>query len=137
MSSSFQDESILTEYEDVFKNVFALYGTLQNESRPRSVKRATLNQAGEVSAEAIDFCADVEIKCKRILNPIQNRLVLRYAKEDKYDNVPKSLQQALGALFLNSDLNYDGTYRVLYFKAKNNHLNDRDEPQAFPEETTE
>lgn len=136
MSSSFQDKTIAAEYEDVFNNVFALYATLQNESRPRSIRRAVLNQAGEVTAEGIDFCADVEVKAKRVLNPTQYRLVLRYAREDQYDSVPKVLQQALGAVFLENDLNFDGAYRVLYYRAKNNKLHDRveTEVQQFPEE---
>jgi hypothetical protein len=137
MSSSFQDKTILTEYEDVFQNVMALYAALQNEPRPRSIRRATLNQAGEVAAESTDFIADVEIKTKRILNPTQYRLVLRFAREDKYNSVPKILQQALGAVFLNSSLNYDGDYRVLYYRAKNNQLQDRSEPVHFVEETNE
>ena len=29
-----------------------------------------------------------------------------------------------------------GDYRVLYFRAKNNHLQDYDQPQQFPEEDT-
>jgi hypothetical protein len=132
MSSSFQDKTIETEYEDVFANVMALYNVLKSENRPQSLRRAELKQ-GSVTAEPIDFIADVEIKSKRILNPTQYRLVLKYAVEDRYESVPKVLQQALGKLFLNSGMNYDGDYRVLYFRAKNNQLNDRDEPTHFPE----
>jgi hypothetical protein len=133
MSSSFQDKTIETEYEDVFSNVFALYNVLKSENRPQSLRRAELKQ-GAVTAEPIDFLADVEIKARRILNPIQYRLVLKYAVEDRYESVPKVLQHALGQLFLNSGMNYDGDYRVLYFRAKNNQLVDRDEPTHFPEE---
>jgi hypothetical protein len=132
MSSSFQDKTIETEYEDVFANVMALYNVLKSENRPQSLRRAELKQ-GSVIAEPIDFIADVEIKSKRILNPTQYRLVLKYAVEDRYESVPKVLQQALGKLFLNSGMNYDGDYRVLYFRAKNNQLNDREEPTHFPE----
>jgi len=32
-------------------------------------------------------------------------------------------------------MNYDGDYRVLYYRAKNNQLMDRPEPQHFPEES--
>jgi hypothetical protein len=132
MASSFQEKVILTEYEDVAKNVFALYAALKNESRPRALRRAELKQ-GEVTAEAVDFLADVELKCKRILNPTQYRLTLRYAAEDRYDAIPKVLQQELGKLFMESNLNYDGDYRVLYFRAKNNRLLDYDQPPQFPE----
>ena len=134
MASSFQDKNILTEYEDVFQNVMALYSALKKESRPRSLRRAELKQ-GEVTAEAIDFLADVEIKVKR-LHPMMYPTILFCAVEDQYEDIPKYLQQSLGSLFMNSGLNYDGDYRVLYFRAKNNHLQDYDQPQQFPEEDT-
>ena len=137
MSSTFDEKNELQSYEDCFQNASALYAALQNEARPRAIRRAVLNQAGEVTAEAIDFCADYELKAKRILNPTQYRLVLRFAREDKYDSVPKTIQQELGSLFLKSDMNYDGAYRILFFKAKNSRLQDRDEPQHFPEEVME
>lgn len=137
--SSFDQKNELQEYEDIYMNVMALYSTLQNQPRPRAIQRAEVNSSGEVKAEGIDFCADVEMKAKRTLNPIQYRLVLRYALEDRYTSVPKKLQQALGAVFMNSNLNFDGDYKVLYFRAKNNQLQDRIEMniQQFPEEEVE
>jgi hypothetical protein len=131
MSSSFDTKTEL-EYEDIFSNVFALYCALKSSGTPRSIRRAELKQ-GEVTAEAIDFIADVEIKCKRILNPTQYRLTLKYAEEDRYDSVPKILKQALGELFEKNDLNYDGAYRVLYYRAKNNKLADHEQELQFPE----
>jgi hypothetical protein len=133
MSSSFQDKNTLLEAEDVFSNVMALYTVLKSQGRPQSIRRAELKQ-GVVTAESIDFTADVEIKAKRILTPTQYRLFLRFAAEGKYESVPKMLRQSLGLLFLRSNLNYDGDYRVLYYRAKNNQLQDRDEPTHFPEE---
>jgi|ERR1035437_576091 hypothetical protein len=133
MSSSFQEKNTLLEAEDVFSNVLALYTVLKAEGRPQSIRRAELKQ-GEVTAEAIDFTADVEIKAKRILTPTQYRLFMKFAAAEKYESVPRVLKQSLGLLFLRSNLNYDGDYRVLYYRAKNNQLQDRDEPVHFVEE---
>ena len=123
----------LMEYEDVYSNVLALYTVLKSEGRPQSIRRAELKQ-GEVTAEAIDFTADVEIKAKRLLTPTQYRLFMKFVAEEKYESVPKALKQSLGLLFLRSNMNYDGAYRVLYWRAKNNQLHDREEPAHFPEE---
>ncbi len=128
-------QSELLEYEDVYTNVMALYSVLKNGTRPLCIRRAELRQ-GEVRPEPIDFLADVEIKAKRILNPTQYRLLMKFVADEKCESVPKILKQSLGLLFLRSDLNYDGAYRLLYFQAKNNQLNDRDEPQHFPEEVS-
>ncbi len=126
-------EAELLEYEEVYSNVLALYCVLKKEGRPLSIRRAELRQ-GEVTAEAIDFIADVEVKAKRILTIAQYQRFMRLAAQDRYNEVPPKYKQALGVLFLRSAMNYDGDYRVLYFRAKNNQLNDRDEPQHFVEE---
>ena len=131
--SNLKWEHELLGYEDVFSNVMALYSVLKNGSRPQSIRRAELKQ-GEVIAEPIDFISDVEIKTKRLLNSTQYRLLMKFVADDKYDSVPKTIKQQLGLLFLRSDMNYDGAYRVLYFRAKNNQLQDRDEPMHFVEE---
>ena len=131
--SNLKWEHELLGYEDVFSNVMALYSVLKNGSRPQSIRRAELKQ-GEVIAEPIDFISDVEIKTKRLLNSTQYRLLMKFVADDKYDSVPKTIKQQLGLLFLRSDMNYDGAYRILYFRAKNNQLQDRDEPMHFVEE---
>jgi hypothetical protein len=123
----------LMSYEDVFSNVMALYVALKSENRPYSIRRAEMKQ-GEVTAEPIDFIADVEIKAKRILTPDQYRRFMRLAENDRYNEVPPKYKQTLGVLFQRSNMNYDGDYRVLYFRAKNNQLQDRDEPVHFIEE---
>lgn len=123
----------LLGYEDVFSNVMALYCALKNESRPQSIRRAELKQ-GEVTAEPIDFIADVEVKAKRVLTADQFRRLMSLAEKDRYHEVPPKYKQQLGLLFLRSKMNYDGDYRVLYFRAKNNKLMDREEPMHFPEE---
>ena len=123
-------------FMDTFLNVMTLYGVLKVQPT-QSVHRAELRQ-GEVTAEAVDFLADVEIKAKRVLTPTQYRLLMKFVEEEKLESVPKIVQQQLGLLFLRSNLNYDGDYRVLYYKAKNNRLQDREEPMHFPEgEVTE
>src|ERR1035437_962906 len=119
-------------FKDAFLNVSALYNVLKGTPQ-QSIRRAELKQ-GEVTAEAIDFTADVEIKAKRILTPTQYRLFMKFAAAEKYESVPRVLKQSLGLLFLRSNLNYDGDYRVLYYRAKNNQLQDRDEPVHFVEE---
>ena len=126
----------LLEYEEVFNNVLALYHTLKGENRPQSIRRAEMKQ-GEVTAEPIDFLADVEIKARRLLSPMYYQFFLQIGSVGDYHKMPRELKQTLGLTFLRNDLNYDGAYRVLYFRAKNNQLNDRDEPQHFPEEATE
>ena len=130
--SSFQEKSPL-EYEDIFTNVSALYYILKSGGTPRVLRRAEMKQ-GQVASEPVDFLADYEVKSKRILNPTQYRLLLKYAGEGNYEGVPKTLKQLLGRTFLQNDLNFDGAYRSLYWQAKNNRLQDRDEPQHFPEE---
>jgi hypothetical protein len=131
--SSFQEKNELLEFEDTYSNVMALYTVLKSEGRPPAIRRAELKQ-GEVTAEAIDFICDVEAKAKRLLSPTQYRLFMKFAAEEKYNSVPSTLRQSLGLLFLRSNLNYDGDYRVLYYRAKNNQLHDREEPMHFPEE---
>ena len=123
----------LLSYEEVFYNVMALYYILKGESRPQSIRRAELKQ-GEVIAEPIDFIADVELKVKRVLNSDQYRRFMSLVEKERYREVPAKYRQQLGLLFLRSNLNFDGDYRVLYFRAKNNQLKDREEPMQFPEE---
>ena len=122
-------------YRDTFLNVMALYSVLKGTPQ-QGVRRAELNQAGEVKPEMVDFMMDVEIKSRRILTPFRYRQLLALALEDKYDQMPIDLQNDLGQLFLRSNLNYDGDYRVLYFQAKNEHLSNAVEREylSFPEE---
>jgi hypothetical protein len=93
-----------------------------------------LNQSGEVTAESIDFVSDVEIKAKRTLTPVYYKVFLQLSAENAYELFPVDMQCALGQAFLKSRMNFDGDYRVLYYRAKNNQLQDRPEPQPFPEE---
>jgi hypothetical protein len=136
VASSFDEKKEAQAFEDIFSNVFALYYALKSESRPQSIRRAELKQ-GEVTAEAIDFIADVELKSKRVVAPQQYRRLMSLVALDRYNDVPAMYRQALGSMFLRNDLNYDGAYRVLYYRAKNNRLQDRDEPVHFPEEATD
>lgn len=118
---------------DVYLNVSALYNVLKTQPS-RGVRRAELKQ-GEVTAEAIDFLADVEIKAKRALGSLEYYLLyIQLVIEDKYQELPLTLQYMLGQAFMKGDLNYDGAYRVLYYRAKNERMQDREEPTHFPEE---
>jgi hypothetical protein len=120
-------------YRDCFLNVSALYSVLKGTPQ-QGVRRAELKQ-GECIAEAIDFLADVEIKAKRVLSPVQCKVYLQLAISDDYVLFPSDLQCTLGQEFMRSNMNYDGDYRVLYYRAKNNQLHDRveAEPMPFPE----
>jgi hypothetical protein len=120
-------------YQDCFLNVMALYTALKGQPS-RGIRRAELKQ-GEVTPEAIDFLADVEIKAKRTLSSYDYTRLMNLAGLDRYQEFPIDLQNELGQVFLANDLNYDGDYRVLYYRAKNARLQDREEPQQFPEET--
>ena len=119
-------------FRDTYMNVMTLYAVLKAQPS-QSIHRAELRQ-GEVAAESVDFLSDVEIKAKRILSPAQYSLLMSHVAEERIDSVPKDVQEQLGLMFLRSKLNYDGDYRVLYYRAKNNRLQDRDEPMHFPEE---
>jgi hypothetical protein len=116
---------------DTFMNVSALYSVLKGTPQ-QGVRRAELKQ-GEVVAEAIDFLADFEIKAKRVLSPLYYKVLLQLALAGNYELFPIDLQCTLGQEFLRCNMNYDGDYRRLYWQAKNNRLQDREEPTHFPE----
>ena len=116
---------------DCFMNVSALYSVLKGTPQ-QGVRRAELKQ-GAVTAEAIDFLADVEIKAKRVLSLPYYHLYLTLVREGNYAIFPVDSQCTLGQEFLRSSMNYDGDYRILYYRAKNDRLQDRDEPTHFPE----
>ena len=120
-------------FQDTFINVMALYCVLKAAPQP-GPRRAVLNQSSEVTAESIDFISDVEIKAKRTLTPVYYKVFLQLSAENAYELFPVDMQCALGQAFLKSRMNFDGDYRVLYYRAKNNQLQDRPEPQPFPEE---
>lgn len=132
MSSSFDNTSDL-DLEDTFQNVTALYSLLK-QGEPHNIRRAELKQ-GVCASDPVDFIADFEMRLKRVLNPVQYRLTLRYALEDRYQSVPKVIQRLLGKLFLETDLDASGHYRVLFFKAKNAKLQDYEQARGFPEES--
>jgi hypothetical protein len=122
-------------FQDTFLNVLALYTALKGMPS-QGVRRAELKQ-GEVTPEAIDFIADVEIKSKRTLPPHYYRRLMYLVSMDRYQELPVDVQSELGQVFLKSNMNYDGDYRVLYYRAKNARLQDREEPQHFPEAAEE
>jgi hypothetical protein len=116
-------------FKDVFLNVSALYAILRGT--PQDI---VINKQGKVVADPIYFLADVEIKAKRTLSPLYYKVFLQLAENGDYGMLPIDLQNALGEAFLRGDLNLDGAYRYLYYRAKNDRLMDRDEPTHFPEE---
>ncbi len=121
-------------YQDTYLNTMALYTALKDQPS-RGVRRAQLNAHGEVDCEVIDFLSDVEIKAKRTLESYFYMRLMRLVSLDRYQEFPLDLQNELGQVFLRNDLGCGGHYRVLYFRAKNNQLHDREEPMHFPEES--
>lgn len=126
-------EQIETQtFLDAYLNVMALYCALKGSVW--GVPKWSVT--GKIKPEAIDFIADVDIKTKRALkdNPGYFQMLMNLADREIYQQFPVSLQALLGQVFIRYDLNVDGDYRVLYYRAKNNQLHDREEPTQFPEE---
>ena len=123
----------LARCEDTYSNALALFLALKGGSY--TPRRAELKQ-GEVTAEPLDYMADIQLKSKRILSPIEYAMLLRLIENETPDVLPTHLEQKLGEQFLKSKLDASGDYRVLYYRAKNARLHDtieQDRPQ-FPEE---
>jgi hypothetical protein len=130
--SSFQSKSDL-DLEDIWANTAALYSLLK-QGEPHNIRRAELKQ-GVCASDPVDFIADFEMRLRRVLNPVQYRMTLRYVTEERYLSVPKAIQRLLGKLFLETDMDASGAYRVLFFKAKNARLQDHEQGLQFPEES--
>lgn len=96
----------------------ALYVALINSPHQHKVRRAEMKQ-GEVAALPVDFLADIEIKAKRSLPASYYHGFLQSAYDDTPEAVPTLTKYILGETFMQHDLNYDGHYRTLYFRVKN------------------
>jgi hypothetical protein len=126
-------EQIETQaFQDAYLNVLALYTALKGSTC--GVPKWSIT--GKVRPEKIDFLADVEIKAKRALtdHPGYYQMLMNLVDRDIYQQFPVDLQSKLGQVFKRNDLDVDGDYRILYYRAKNNQLQDREVPMNFPEE---
>lgn len=107
----------------MYGEVMALYAALQ-DAGGFQVRRADMKQ-GEVKAEPMDFCIDVELKAKRALltgNPdyyaVGEWVTVMY-HPDTYAQVSVSTREVLGLAFEKGRLGIDGDYRTLFFRVKN------------------
>jgi hypothetical protein len=125
-------------FRDSFLNVMELYSTLRGSVW--GVPKWSVT--GKVKAEPIDFIADVEVKLKRALQRLPHykdtanyyEQLLSLVELGEYTQFPFDLQVKLGELFKSTGLDAGGDYRMLYYRAKNNRLLDREAPSHFPEE---
>jgi hypothetical protein len=92
------------------------------------------NVTGKIKAEPIDFIADVELKIKRVCGTAKSLELMQLIDLDRYGEFSGELQTMLGMVFKSTGLDVDGDYRMLFYRAKNNRLLDRDEPTMFPEQ---
>lgn len=114
-----ENDTTLQQYEQAYLAALSLYDILRTSGMIQ-VRRAELRQ-GEVKAEPIDFCADIEVRAARTLTSKEELLQWWNVLEETwhYPDLPKGIQQALGKAFFENDLGVEGHYRMLYFRVKN------------------
>lgn len=110
----------LRQWDSVYHDVMALYAAIKDSKLIR-VKRAEMKQ-GEVAAEPIDFCADVELKADRTLGLGHVLWSGVIDNPERYLHLPEHLRQELGRAFSINRLGVDGDYRALFFKLKNQNM---------------
>lgn len=119
---------------DTYHNVIGLYLSLRNPvARMVAPRRAELKQ-GRVSAEPLDFCLDVEMRSKKALKPADHTEFMRCLSGEDFMKVPKLTQIILGKTYMTYLLDFEGEYRVLFFKSRQEIIADREEPTHFVEE---
>lgn len=108
-----QEKDDLRVRDAAYKNVMALYVAIQ-DSRNAILKNGK-------NTDAIDFCADVEIKVRRAMLDTsdfkQFEQMLKMNPSD-YESVPQSIRAEIGKQFIKHDMGLTGTYRKLYFRIK-------------------
>ncbi|SRR6266705_365163 len=126
MASSFDEVS----HEDrVFGEVMALYNAIKDTPGIMKVRRAEMRQ-GEVKALPIDFVIDVELKAKRALlnDPYgQTEWSIVLGSPDQYQGISVLTREILGREFNSCNLGVEGAYRMLYWRAKNNKQDNKQE----------
>ena len=104
-----------SRYDLVYGQVMALYAALREANEFR-VRRAEMRQ-GEVKAEPIDYCADVDVKAVRALAQAGHSISLWHnTVEDPAQShrVPVKIREMLGKAFDDGKLGPTGDYRALY-----------------------
>jgi len=104
-----------TRYDLVYGQVMALYTALREANEFR-VRRAEMRQ-GEVKAEPIDFCADVDVKAVRALFGDGYAITVWHSTvedPEQYPRVPVVIRELLGEAFDKGKLGPTGDYRALY-----------------------
>lgn len=104
-----------TKYDLVYGQVMALYTALREANEFR-VRRAEMRQ-GEVKAEPIDFCADVDVKAVRALFSDGYAISMWHntvEDSEQYHRMPVYIRELLGKAFDEGHLGPTGDYRALY-----------------------
>ncbi len=133
MASSFDE--VQSHEDETYHSVLALYAAIKDTPGILRVRRAEMRQ-GEVRAEFIDFTIDVELKAKRVImaqyDPYDPMRILNewykvLDNPEQYPYMPVDIRKELGREFELSGLGVDGAYRMLYWQAKNNRQDTREE----------
>jgi hypothetical protein len=111
------DEKQKAEALGAYSSVIALYQVLRGNPSTIRVKRA-IARGGEVTAEALDFLIDVELKAGRVLNGPDYMQWIRLADTENYNLVPEENQEVLGEQWKAYGLTEEGAYHTLYAKNK-------------------
>lgn len=131
MKETIRNEQLV--WEDSYNAALALYAVLRGSHTIR-VKRAEM-RTGEVPAEPIDFCADLEMRASQAF-PLREQVYfwnIILQDPDEYPNIPQIMKQVLGKTIERFDLGVTGHYQRLYYRIKN--MSDRKRIiQDLPEE---
>ena len=115
------DEKQKRDWLEEYQCVMALYQVFNEGRESLRTKRAE-NRCDEVRAIPLDFLIDVELKAKRALPGPIYYMFLRLAAISNLEVLPEFAKLLLGRTFVEYGLGVDGSYRTLYFKAKNEQI---------------
>lgn len=109
----------LQVWEEAFNAALALYAVLRGSHTIR-VRRAEM-RSGEVVAEPIDFCADLEMRASHAFRTAETRWMWKGVLQDpdSYIDLPQYMKQLLGADIERFDLGVGGHYKRLYYRVRN------------------
>jgi len=101
------------DWLEEYQTVVALYQVFVENRETLRTKQAEY-RCDEVQALPIDFMIDVELKARRVLPLPLYTMFLRHP-----ELLPETARVLLGQVWKEYGLGVEGSYRVLYFKAKN------------------
>jgi len=101
-----------------YHSVAALYQVL-NENRAALRVRQNMYHGEELQPLEIDFLLDVELKAKRVLPLDLLHMFSSLVANSTPELLPETARVLLGQTWKEYGLGVEGSYRVLYFKAKN------------------